>query len=454
MKPYARFSNESFSNTSAKTPLTLTRRQLMQMLGIAGAGAAGTGLLAACSGGSGSEAASTTTAKPQQPAAGKARTSDALKTAGRILVMVELQGGNDGFATLVPYTDSRFRKMRERIWVDPKDLAIVDEKYAIAKGLAPIKDRLAFVEGVGVSKPDGSHFAMSDRWWHGDPDGRGDLQTGFLGRCCDALKGDEPITGLSLGGGSSPAMVTARAITASLPQLDMVRELAKDEPSEQRLRAAMDAMANAKSQQKKSASNGDSSLERERLTTIARSNLGSGLELLGTLNKLGERPKSYPENNSLADSLALSSQLLNLDVGVRVIHVPWGSFDTHTGEVGTHSDQMRQVGEALDAFHKDLERLGLSDRVLVATTSEFGRRPESNGSGTDHGAASTMLLSGAVKPGRHGIAPSFSRLDSDGNVKSTVSMSDYYATLATWLGVPPEEVVAKSATPISGLLSV
>ncbi len=241
-------------------------------------------------------------------------------------------------------------------------------------------------------------------------------------------------------------MVTAKAATASLPQLEMVRELAKDEPAEARLRSSMGRMADAK------AAKSGLGAEFDHLAAVARSNLTSGLELLGTLNEIGERPKRYPEGNSLADALALTRQLVSLDVGLKIFHIPWGSFDTHSGEVGTHGEHMRSIGEALEAFHNDLTDHGLSDQVLVATTSEFGRRPEANGSGTDHGTASTMLLSGPVKSGRHGTGPNFARLDNDGNVKATVSMSDYFATVAGWLGVPASEVVTGKAEPIPGLL--
>lgn len=80
---------------------------------------------------------------------------------------------------------------------------------------------------------------------------------------------------------------------------------------------------------------------------------------------------------------------------------------------------------------------GLSDRVLVATTSEFGRRPAEHAGGLDHGTASTALLWGPVRPGPHGEAPSLRHLDDDGNLVATVSFDRYQATLATWLGVGP-----------------
>jgi len=113
-----------------------------------------------------------------------------------------------------------------------------------------------------------------------------------------------------------------------------------------------------------------------------------------------------------------------------------GSYDTHDN----HRDQYTQLAggldEALDAFLADLARRGLADRVLVATTSEFGRRVADNGSdGLDHGAASVALLAGPVVGGLHGSLPSLTATNEDGNLTATVTMSEYYATIAEgWLG--------------------
>jgi uncharacterized protein (DUF1501 family) len=149
--------------------------------------------------------------------------------------------------------------------------------------------------------------------------------------------------------------------------------------------------------------------------------------------------------------LALTRQLISINAGIKIFHIPWGSFDTHTNEIGTHTDHMNRLGLALDAFAKDLEANELKDRVLLASTSEFGRRAEANQSGTDHGTASTMLLMGPVKAGRHGQAVNFKTLDDQGNVRATTAMTDYYATLASWIGVRPDDVLAKGSHTISTL---
>jgi uncharacterized protein (DUF1501 family) len=451
--------NRDWSSELGSIP-TVTRRSLLAALGLGGAGP-----VAGCSSMSSESrsrsardsvaspdggAASPTTGNRSARSAGSGSSGVKGKQAGgRVLVVVELRGGIDGFATLVPYGDSAFRRLRDRIWVDPKDLDVIDDRYAVAKGLGAVKDRLAFVEGVGVANPNLSHFDMMRRWWLGDLDGKTSLATGFLGRCCDRLASGEPITGLSVGGGSTPALLTETAATVSLPALELVRGVARREPGEDRLRKTLRAGA----VEENGVTTG-AGAEADRLASIARANLGSGLDLLANIERLGDGPPpGYPEGNELADSFAMVSQLISLDAGMQVFHIPWGSFDTHADQVGNHAAQMDQFGIALTAFLDNVAATGMQDRVLVATTSEFGRRVEASGSGTDHGTASTMMLAGAVNPGRHGAPPNFARRDVDGNVKATTALGDYYATLASWLGLAASEVVS-SGTPIDSVLSV
>jgi uncharacterized protein (DUF1501 family) len=432
----------------ARNPLALSRRQLLQMLGVGSLAAFG----AACT--QTSDAASKkATAGPKT--GGKSQVAKTTSTAGsnaarttnnKVLIVLELQGGHDGFSMLVPYADDRFRKLRDRVWTDPKDLHVLDDRYAVSKGLEPVAKRLSFIEGVGVGKPNLSHFDMLQRWWQGDPEGNAGLLTGFLGRCCDASAGGEPVTAVSLGGGSTPSLISAKATTVALPALDAVRDISKNEEEQRRLKKAMQTLAGASGGTDKFGSGKDT----EQLLAMARRGLNGSLDLAAMVGRIGEPPKTYPDND-IAQILALTRQLISLEAGIKIFHIPWGSFDTHTNEVGVHADHMNRLGAGLEAFAKDLEATGLSDRVLLATTSEFGRRAEANQSGTDHGTASTMLLMGPVKTGRHGQPVNFKTLDNEGNVKATTMMADYYATLASWIGVRPEDVLPKNSHSISTL---
>jgi uncharacterized protein (DUF1501 family) len=419
-------------------PSVVSRRTFLAMLGMTGAAATVPDLLV-------NEAdAAKKPKKPKKPAATAApdAPAGAARPGPNVLVVIELQGGNDGYSMLVPTGDGRFRQLRDRVWLNPKDVENYGGTYGIAKGLAPLAKQLAFVEGVGVAKPDLSHTSMMTRWWQGDPDGTGRVRTGFLGRCSDLLIDSGPIIGVSIGGGATPALISNQAPTVALPDLGSLRELTNDQDA--RMRPTLSALTAGGGE-----TAGLTSID-PALLASARSGLASGLTMLGSLGAVAGKNAGYPDT-PLARALSMARELISMNAGVRIIHIPWGSFDTHTGHQWSHPEQMRQLGAALTAFWNDLVRNGLSRRVLTATTSEFGRRPQANAGGTDHGTASTALLLGPVRPGRHGAAPNFNQLDGAGNPAATVNFTDYYATLASWLHVPAGSVLPFGGAPISSL---
>jgi uncharacterized protein (DUF1501 family) len=153
--------------------------------------------------------------------------------------------------------------------------------------------------------------------------------------------------------------------------------------------------------------------------------------------------------------LGLAARLLAADAGVRVVHVPVDAdYDTHEDHARRARDNLAQLDLAIDSFLTDLAERGLDQTTLVATTSEFGRRAADNGSsGLDHGAASVALLAGPVRPGVYGQPLSLRNLDPDGNLVATVDLTEYYATLAAWLRVSPDDVLPGRPAPVSDLFT-
>ncbi len=121
----------------------------------------------------------------------------------------------------------------------------------------------------------------------------------------------------------------------------------------------------------------------------------------------------------------------------------WGDFDTHQGQAGRHGALLRQLDTGLAEFFSAVMAAGAAERTVVMTTSEFGHRAASTGSGADHGTPATQFLLGAaVSGGRFGEAPEFDRLDARGSLRHSVDLRSYYGSvLRGWLEAPPEEIL-------------
>jgi uncharacterized protein (DUF1501 family) len=421
----------------------ISRRRFLTGLGIAGttAVAAGYGLTVWRDGGSssGSSSATSTTLGPHL--AGRD---------DRTLVVVELAGGNDGLNTVVPYADPAYRSLRPTLGVE--NAIALDDSIGLAPELAKLAARyqagqVAIVEGVGYPDPDLSHFASLAYWWSGTPGVSG--TRGWLGRYLDATVGyDDPLAAVGIGPVPSPALLGSRSFATSIadatglqPQLPSWVDTPDD------LVAAWSRFAPAGT---------DPTTVMGAIRQAIHSTSGARRELAGDL-----RPKAaasttadaqgYGQEQSATAALALAAQLVVADHAPRVIYVNGlGDYDTHQGEATRHPALMRDLDAGIDAFFGALDAAGASERAVVMTVSEFGRRPAENGSGTDHGTAAPHFVVGAsVKGGRYGASPSLTQLDDHGNLVATTDFRSLYATaLQGWLGVDAEPLLGKGFAPL------
>ncbi len=367
---------------------------------------------------------------------------------GRTLVVINLEGGNDGLATLEPLDSARLRGLRDNLLHEPADLVPIDEEMGLNPSLAGLHQQgLAIVEGVGIPGGDLSHFEMTKRWATGARAQDDRYYTGFLGRLCDQLDEGAPLTGLAIGGhGHSPALLSQKAATATLGDPDAGWYFRDEDPWLRQFRSSISTMSPLTS--------GSVSTASGSLLATAHQGILRALDLADMLDDFDiETPGVEYPGGELSDSLAAAAKLVRSNTGVRILQLTLSGFDTHDDQPGTHDYLMMQLNDALTAFRNDLATDGLDRSTLIATTSEFGRRPRSSGSGTDHGNASVALLAGPVAPGRHGEAASLTALDTDDNLAPTVTLSEYYATLAGWFGIDPGLVLPDAPTPLSGLLT-
>jgi uncharacterized protein (DUF1501 family) len=363
------------------------------------------------------------------------------KTNDRILVVVQLIGGNDGLNTIVPHGLDGYARGRRALRLATGQLHKVTKEIGLHPAMGQMAklledNRLAVIQGVGYPNPDRSHFRSMEIWESARLD-QGAVETGWLGRALDASPappgGDTPA--LHVGGRSLPlAFRSKKTDVPSLERLDQYRlQVGGDGADRRARRDAIDQVARL------DRGSDDPLLGFLRRSTLAAYDSSKRLEQL-TQPSAGS--SKYP-NFPLARRLELVAQIIKAGFGTRIYYTSLDGFDTHANQLGTHAALLTELSDSIAAFHADLTTAGQADRVAVLTFSEFGRRVGENASmGTDHGAAAPLLLVGPVaKAGLVGEHPSLEDLD-DGDLKHHTDFRRVYATLLeSWLGCPAAPVI-------------
>jgi uncharacterized protein (DUF1501 family) len=339
-----------------------------------------------------------------------------------VLVLVQLGGGNDGLNTVVPFGDSAYYAKRGNIAIAAKDALPLAEGVGLHPKLTWVKSRfdaghVAVVQGIGEKGSDLSHFTATARWMAGDGSD-GSNGTGWVGRYLDGLHGgalEAVVLGTSL---PLVAKGKARNATALPTSFDAVIDPTSKDDWTRRSAECVRAMG------------GPTGLG---LWGDAIAAEGRGAVDLTATCKGFYAPKLT--QGSLAQQADLCARIINADVGARVLHTSFGSFDHHANLPGEHGARMTELDTGLKTLFTKLTP-AMAARTTVVTYSEFGRRVQSNQSnGTDHGTASVLFAIGdAVKGGLYGAQPSLTNLDRAGNLVPTVDFRSVYTTvLDTWL---------------------
>jgi uncharacterized protein (DUF1501 family) len=370
---------------------------------------------------------------------------------GRILVVVQLDGGNDGLNTVVPYRDDEYRKQRPKIQVSAGEVRQIDDHVGLHPALEGFsklleKQWLAIVQSVGYPNPNRSHFESMTIWQTArlNPD---KAAPGWLARAIDHRPGpDGDAPGLhihdafplprALGGG--------RQVIPSLARLEQFRRRL-GVPTGSHPAAQAEVLDRLAHQDRGEPGSLLQFVERCSLITYASS---ARLERLQQDNP-ATRP-NYPDYYGLARRLQLIAQLIKAGLTTSIYYTHLDGFDTHSGQLEQHANLLRELGASLGAFLDDLEKSGESERILILVFSEFGRRLGENGSGgTDHGTAAPIFLLGRpVKTGLHGPYPDLTRLE-DGDPQHSIDFRRVYATvLDGWLGVPHRDVLGADFEPL------
>ena len=358
----------------------------------------------------------------------------------RILVLVQLAGGNDGLNTVIPFTDGAYHDARPTLRQDQGVLPL-NGQVGLHPNLSGLKasfdaGQLAIVQGVGYPTPNLSHFASMSIWETANVNsGIGD---GWLGRYLNYLDqvGESPnhaLEGVSAGSLVPPELRSKAPVTAlqSLKtfRLQPVNEHGTQVDVENPLMKFYGAFKSAAP-----------------FGALFDATLNEALQASHALQATDasyQAKATYPAMSPIASSLKLVAEAIVSGLGVRVAHVTLGGFDNHAREKPVHDKLLLDLDKALAAFMQDLAGHGYGDKVLVMTWSEFGRRVKENGSaGTDHGTAAPMFLLGApVKGGLYGQQPSLNALD-NGNLKFTTDFRSVYASvLEGYLKAPASDLL-------------
>jgi uncharacterized protein (DUF1501 family) len=364
---------------------------------------------------------------------------------GRVLVVLQFDGGNDGLNTVVPYRDDDYRKHRPTLQLAAGRLHKIDDRVGLHSslgGLAKLLERqqLAVVQSVGYPNPNRSHFE-SMAIWHtarlkADRGTPGWLARGLNERPAP-MGGDA--RAMHIGETMLPqALVGSQGYVPSLASLEQFRRrLGMPEGAdagEQRTR--LDSLVNSRPGAP------GSLLQFVQRSTLLTYNSSARLE--GILRRQ-KAPAGYPDSYGLAGRLKLIAQLIKAGLTTAIYYTQLDGFDTHANQLVTHANLLREAGDSLKAFFDDLREAGADQRVLVLVFSEFGRRLAENASaGTDHGtAAPVLLLGGSVHAGVHGPHPNLHDLQ-DGDPEHAIDFRQIYATvLDHWLACPSEKVLGE-----------
>jgi uncharacterized protein (DUF1501 family) len=373
---------------------------------------------------------------------------------GKILVVVQLSGGNDGLSTVVPFADDTYHKVRPGIRHDPKTLHKLTESIGLHPNLRPLFDmfqdgKLALVQGVGYPNPNRSHFRSMDIWQSAQPE-REQPTSGWVGRFFDnacagapagapvASNAPDPHAGINIGPTLPLAMQGERAMPLSLERPEAYRYRGPDRKRYEVLNG-IGGSADAHASPKASANSTLDFLHRTALDAQVSSD-----DILRVTQNYQPAGVTYPKGD-IGEGLRLVAAMIRGGLSTRVYYVSLGGFDTHANERGRHDQLMGRFAEAVGAFWKDLAGQKNDERVLMMTFSEFGRRVAQNASGgTDHGTAAPMFLMGpGVKGGIVGEHPSLTDLD-HGDLKYRMDFRSVYASvLQGWLDTPSKAILGK-----------
>ena len=351
---------------------------------------------------------------------------------GKVIVLLQLSGGNDGLNTIIPFEDSLYYNARPSLGIRKEDVIKLNNLTGMHPSLQPLKalydeGMVAILQNVGYASPDRSHFRATDIWLSAS-DSNVVIDDGWVGRyLAKVLPDHNPINS------EHPMAIQIGSTQSALLECTCQGTMGISFESPNQFYQLI---------------NGSTADNDPPPDTIAGNQLKYIKEIAALSIRyaqiikekadLVENKATYP-NTRLARQLAIVAELIAGGLETPVYLTSIGGFDTHANQGGSHANLLTTVAQAIEAFQTDLRLLGIEDRVVLMTFSEFGRRVNQNGSGgTDHGTAAPLFVIGRnVYGGVYGNNPDLTDLDNSGDIKYRYDFRQLYATLLTQqLGMP------------------
>jgi len=355
----------------------------------------------------------------------------------KVLVILQMSGGNDGLNTVIPINNDIYYKSRPRLGIAKKDALILNDDTGLHPSLPFLKalhddGNLGILNSVGYPNPDRSHFRSMDIW-HSASNSNEYLHTGWIGRYLDAQCSGcaQPTHALEIDDVLSMAMKGAHSKALAAKDPKRLYNSANDK--------FFQTIATAHPEHQ--AEQPVDYLYKTLSETI------SSADYIYKQSRLHPSSYNYPATE-LGRSFQTIASLILSDINTKVYYLSLGSFDTHVGQDGQQKRLFTQLNDAVEAFVKDLKQNNRFNDVMLMTFSEFGRRVAQNASGgTDHGTANNMFFmsGGLQQQGLLNSLPDLSSLE-NGDLRYSVDFKDVYATLLKkWLGANDEMILGRKA---------
>jgi len=356
------------------------------------------------------------------------------------LIVIQLSGGNDYLNTVIPYSEGKYYDYRSTVNIPQNKVIPIDDHYGFNPSMGPVKSlwdegKVAIINGIGYQNPNRSHFRSMDIWHTAEPDSIG--KEGWLGRAIRDIdpQGENVLTGINFGRGLPRALACPGVSVASVGDLDTYG-LFPDVQDEELRMFTLEAF----SKMYGGAAGRDPAMEL----------LGqTGQDALQGADILRAAPAMYSSSveyapDSLAQNVKSISQVFHANVGARVLYTQHGPFDTHAGELISHAKLWDEVAGSVGCLMDDLKEHGTENDASILIFSEFGRRIQDNGSGSDHGSGGVaFMIGGAINGGTYGEYPSLAEAEQiEGDLRSNNDFrSVYTGILEDWLGLDAAPIV-------------